>query len=194
MAVMSLRFVLLSLLSKEPDTGYGLGRTLHGQLNHLWDARLQQIYSELGKLETQGLVEAESIAVPNRPAKKIYSLTSPGNNALDHWLAEPPTPAPSKNDFLVRLYCLERIPNDVIIRRLEDQRDTYEEKVRELRHKLDEARQADPKELGHLLTLEAALAHAEMLASWCARALSRIQEAAQTRLSQDRATVPAAAP
>ncbi|MCH7718729.1 MAG: PadR family transcriptional regulator [Chloroflexi bacterium] len=188
---MSLRFVLLSLLSKEPDTGYGLGRTLHSQLNHLWDARLQQIYSELGKLETQGMVEAESIALQNRPAKKIYSLTAAGNNALDHWLAEPPAPAPSKNDFLVRLYCLERIPNDVIIRRLEEQRDFYGNKARELRDKLEETRRADPNALGHLLTLDAALAHAEMLASWCTRALPRVQEAAQTPPSQYRATVPA---
>ena len=189
---MSLRFVLLSLLSKEPDTGYGLGRTLHNQLNHLWDARLQQIYSELGKLETQGMVEAESIALQNRPAKKIYSLTPAGNNALDLWLAEPPAPAPSKNDFLVRLYCLERIPIDVIIRRLQEQRDTYENKARELRHKLEETRRADPTELGHILTLEAALAHAEMLTLWCAGALSRIQEAAQTPPAQYQATVPAA--
>ncbi len=189
---MSLRFVLLSLLSKEPDTGYGLGRTLHNQLSHLWDARLQQIYSELGKLETQGLVEAESIALQNRPAKKIYSLTPAGNNALDHWLAEPPAPAPSKNDFLVRLYCLDRIPHDVITRRLEEQRDTYENKARELRDRLEKTRRADPNELGHLLTLDAALTHAEMQASWCARALSRIQEAAQTPPSQYRTTVPAA--
>ena len=137
------------------------------------------------------MVVAESIALQNRPAKKIYSLTASGNNALDHWLAEPPAPAPSKNDFLVRLYCLERIPNDVIIRRLEEQRDFYGNKARELRDKLEETRRADPNALGHLLTLDAALAHAEMLASWCTRALPRVQEAAQAPPSQYRATVPA---
>ena len=188
---MSLRFVLLSLLSKEPDSGYGLGRTLHGQLNHLWDARLQQIYSELGKLETQDLVEAESIALANRPAKKIYSLTPAGNVALDQWLAEPPTKAPSKNDFLVRLYCLERIPTDVIVRRLEEQRDTYQYKVRELRGRLEETVRADPKQLGHILTLEAAVAHAEMVATWCTRALSCVQEAAQAPPSEDPAPIAA---
>ena len=180
---MSLRFVLLCLLSKEPDTGYGLGRTLHRQLNHLWAARLQQIYSELGKLETQGLLEAESIALENRPAKKIYSLTAPGNAALDHWLAEPPALAPSKNEFLVRLYCLERTPNNVIIRQLEEQKDIYEFKVRELRNKLEAG--PAPKGLGHILTLEAALAQAAMVVAWCATALSRVREADQTSPSQD---------
>ena len=55
---MSLRFVLLSWLSKEPATGYRLGRSLHSDLNHLWEAHSQQVYLELGKLETQGLVVA----------------------------------------------------------------------------------------------------------------------------------------
>ena len=189
---MTLRFVLLSLLSKEPATGYGLGRTLHSELNHLWEAHSQQVYLELGKLETQGLVEAESTAFGNRPTKKIYSLTPAGNTALDHWLAEPPAPVPSRNDFLVRLYCLERIPSDVIIRQLEEQRDTYVGKVRELRGKLEEASRAEPKELGHILTLEAALAHAQMLASWCTRALARVREAAETPPPDDGAPLSAA--
>ena len=85
---MSLRFVLLALLSREPNTGYGLGCLLHGQLNHVWDAWLQQIYSELARLEAQGLVESESIELPNRPAKKVHSLTPAGSQALDEWLTQ----------------------------------------------------------------------------------------------------------
>ena len=173
---MSLRFVLLALLSKEPNTGYGIGRLLHGQLNHLWDARLQQIYSELAKLEAQELMEAESIDLPNRPAKKIYSLTPAGYQALDRWLGQPPGPVSSKNDLLVKLYCLERLPNDVVIRRLEERRDEYEGLARDLRDKLTKARRTDPAELGYLLTLEAALSDAEGQASWCARALSSVHE------------------
>ena len=47
---MSLRFVLLGLLTSEPNTGYGLGRLLRGEMNHLREASLQQIYTELSWL------------------------------------------------------------------------------------------------------------------------------------------------
>ncbi len=120
---MSLRYTLLALLSKERNTGYGIGRLLQDPFRHLWSARLQQIYSQLSKLEGQGLVEAESIALPNRPAKKIYALTPAGERALDKWLKEPPVPILSKSDLLLKLSCLERLPNDVIVRRLEERQE-----------------------------------------------------------------------
>lgn len=176
---MSLRSVLLALLSKEPNTGYRLGRLLQKQLNHLWDARLQQIYGELGKLKTEGLVAVESIDLPNRPAKKVYSLTPAGQDALDEWLVQRPAPVACKDDLLVKLYCLERIPNDVIIRRLEERHQDYESEVRELRRKLAQTPRTDPAQLGHLLTLEAALSRAQGQASWCAKALSCLREEEQ---------------
>lgn len=184
---MSLRFVLLALLSKEPDTGYGMGRLLHNQLNHLWNARLQQIYGELAKLESEGLVVSESFALPNRPAKKVYTLTPPGNDALDHWLIQPPTSAPPKNNLLVRLYCLDRIPKEVILQRLKEQQEMNEDKVHKLRDSLADAEQAHPKELGRLLTLEAAISHGDAEATWCAKAISTIERTELTPSSKRRA-------
>ena len=178
---MSLRFVLLALLSKEPNTGYGVGRLLNHEYRHVWEARLQQIYGELGKLQMQGLVEAESIDLPNRPAKKIYSLTPQGYEALDRWLAERPAPGPCKDDLLVRLCCLPRMPRDVIIRQLEERRDACGILVRELEQRLAQTPRTDPAELGQLLTLEAAICRAEAQASWCARAVALLQESEDRR-------------
>ncbi len=175
---MGLRFVLLALLSKESNTGYGLGRMLRNQLNHLWEARLQQIYSELSSLESHGLIEKEVFELPNRPSKKLYSLTEAGQQELNDWLLQPPTPVPSKDDLLVRLYCLDRIPRNVAVRRLEEVRDQSDARVKELRGKLEKAQAAKTPELGHVLGLEAALARAEAQASWCAEALASVREGA----------------
>ena len=173
---MSLRYTLLALISKQPNTGYGIGRLLQDPFKHLWGARLQQIYSELSKLEGQGLVEAESIASPNRPAKKIYTLTPAGDEALDQWLKEPPVPLLSKSDLLVKLYCLDRLPNDVIVRRLEERQAEYEGVAHALRDRLTDAGRTAPDQLGYLLTLEAGLAEVEGQASWCAKAVASIHE------------------
>lgn len=177
---MSLRYVLLALLSKKPNSGYGLGRLLQRQLGHLWDARLQQIYSELAKLQSDGLVDAEEIELPNRPSKKIYSLTQDGQETLDGWLTARSAPHSSKDEVLVRLYCLERIPQDVLARRLQEQHDEYEAEVVDLRNRLTQVPRTDPKEAGLLLTLEAALSRAEAQVTWYEKALSRLEEAGVT--------------
>ena len=156
---MSLRYTVLALLTDGPNTGYGIGRLLEHQLSHLWRARLQQIYRELSKLEAGNFVEAERVALLNRPAKKIYTITPAGNI--------------SKSDLLLKVYCLKRLPKDVIVRRLEERQAEYEKAVRDLREKLTEARRAD--QLGYQLTLEAALAQAKGQASWCAKAVVRIR-------------------
>ncbi len=175
---MSLRYVVQALLTKEPNSGYGIGRLLRGRLSHLWGAAaaLQQIYAELSRLEAQGMVQAEPIAIRNRPAKKIYTLTSAGSTALDRWLAQPPAPGSRKDDLLVKLYCLERLPNHVITRHLEERQSECESLAWGLRGQIMHARRTNPSELGYLLTLEAALSDAESQASWCVRTMAYLRE------------------
>ena len=174
---MSLRFVLLALLSKKETTGYDMGRWLHNELSHIWVARLQQIYVELAKLEAQGLVESESIQPPKRPRQKIYSLTPSGSRALDQWLEEPPAPVSFKNDLLVKPFCMERLPNDFIIARLEERQADFEAIAQSLRDKLTDARRTAPDQLGYLLTLESSLSAVEVQASWCAGKAAELREA-----------------
>ena len=169
---MSLRHVLLTVLSKRPNSGYGIGRLLQRELSHIWNARLQQIYGELARLEVDGLMDVESIDLPNRPAKKIYSLTADGKAELDRWLTDRPASHTNKDDLLVRLYCMERIPPDVLVRRLEEERDAHEAEARELRNRLAQASRTDPSQLGMLVTLEAARSRAESQAAWCVKTLA----------------------
>ena len=176
---MSLRSVLLALLSKEPNTGYGVGRLLRNEFHHLWDARLQQIYGEFAKLHEEGLVEAEEIAMPNRPAKKVYSLTPAGQEALDEWLAKPPALHAAKDELLIQLSCLERIPAVVMVRRLEQRRDDELAEAASLREQMLKTPRTDPDQLGRLLTLEAALARAGAEVIWCDKTLAALQEEAE---------------
>lgn len=175
---MSLRSVLLVLLSRASNTGYGMGRLLHHEFHHVWDARLQQIYGEFARLEEEGLVKAETIAMPNRPAKKVYSLTPAGQEALDDWLARPPALHPAKDDLLVQLSCLERTSTGVIARRLEQRRDDSVAQAVSLRELILKTPRTDPDYLGRLLTMQAALARAEAEAGWCDKAVAALDEEA----------------
>ena len=175
---MSLQHVLLALLSKEPNTGYGVGKLLRCELGHLWDARLQQIYGELAKLEARGLVAAVTFELPNRPAKKVYSLTPEGEEGLDDWLLVPPAPHANKDDLLVRLYCLERLSKEFVVRRLEERLDDAKQEAERLSREAAQTSRTDPAQLGQLLALEAALARAEAEAAWCARAAAILRDQA----------------
>jgi DNA-binding PadR family transcriptional regulator len=167
---MSLQHVLLALLSKQPNTGYGVGRLLRDELSHLWDARLQQIYGELGKLEARGLLVVETVALSNRPAKKIYSLTAAGYETLDEWLITRPRPRACRDDFLIRLICLERLSPDFLARRLEERLDEMTREEARLSALAAQISRTDPDQLGRLLALDAALARAQAEAAWCGRA------------------------
>jgi DNA-binding PadR family transcriptional regulator len=173
---MSLQHVLLALLSKEPNTGYGVGRLLRFELGHLWEARLQQIYGELAKLEAAGLLVAEIIDLPNRPAKKIYSLTAEGKAALDAWLLARPAPVAHKDDLLVRLYCLDRLPAEFLARRLDERHDEATQDAERLTRQSAQISRTDPAQLGRLLALDASLARAQAEAAWCRRAAATLRE------------------
>lgn len=169
---MSLIHVLLALLSRKPDSGYGLGKRLRSEMSHVWTARLQQIYSELARLEAEGLVKSKVDPLPNRPAKKWYSLTQAGYEELDRWLARPPECPSSRDELLAQLLCLDRLSQETRVRRLEEHRDRCWERLQRLRGQLTLVRPLDPAELGLVITLEYAISQEEARLAWAERALA----------------------
>lgn len=90
---MSLRHALLGLLSAQPMTGYELARRFDQSAIHVWHARHSQIYPELRRLESEGLVRAESLPRGTLATKRSYSLTAAGQAELEHWVADVEPPA-----------------------------------------------------------------------------------------------------
>ena len=56
---MSLRYALLALLRVGPLSGYDLQKQFSLSVGHVWHAPDSQIYPELRKMETEGLIEGE---------------------------------------------------------------------------------------------------------------------------------------
>src|SRR5258708_20966234 len=88
----TLGFVLLSLLAREPMSGYDLATELKKRFAPFWPISHTQIYPALAQLEKQGfaryhLVEQQAM----RPDKKVYEITEEGRMALKQWV-ESPTP------------------------------------------------------------------------------------------------------
>ena len=110
---MSLRHALLGLLEARPMTGYQLAKQFDVSSAYVWHARHPHIYTELRRLEAEGLVEAEEAprgtaaggtAVAGGTAaatKRLYFLTDAGCEALLDWQREVSEPARARDaDYL----------------------------------------------------------------------------------------------
>lgn len=175
---MTLRHVLLAALSKQADTGYGLSRRLREDLSHIWHARQQQVYRELGRLQDEGLVRVECLTRGNLPEKKRYSLTQAGAEQLDAWLTSSIPPPEAKSEAFVKLYCIERLPRQALERVLTRRLEQWERLCSDLRAKLGGNGSARAEDFGHRLSLAAALADAEAKAASGAQLLALLQSAA----------------
>lgn len=86
---MSLRFALLAILRVGPLSGYDLQKQFHQSVGHVWHAPDSQIYPELRKMESEGLVEAEEQTRGERGTKRLYHVTDAGDEAFRAWMASP---------------------------------------------------------------------------------------------------------
>jgi DNA-binding PadR family transcriptional regulator len=120
---MSLRHGLLDLLAGEPKSGYDLSRYFAISMGNVWPAQHSQIYPELGKLVTEGLI-AQTGAGPR--GRKIYQTTPAGIEALRAWLRDTEPDYSVRDEALLRMFCLWVLPTDEALAYLERDRAEYE--------------------------------------------------------------------
>ena len=80
--------VILGLLAWRPRTGYEIKQVTDQSTRFFWGASYGQIYPELRRLETDGLVASRE-EPRGRVPRRVFSLTQAGQEALDAWLEEP---------------------------------------------------------------------------------------------------------
>lgn len=95
-----LGYALLGLLARSDKSGYDLAQGLKDPVSFFWHAQHSQIYPELARLESAGLVKHTLVEQSERPDKKVYSLTHLGKKLLKEWL-EADSDVPKKRDELV---------------------------------------------------------------------------------------------
>jgi len=86
---MSLRYALLAILRVGPLSGYDLQKQFAQSVGHVWHAPDSQIYPELRKMASLGLIEGEEQARGERGTRRVYHVTDAGNAAFEEWMASP---------------------------------------------------------------------------------------------------------
>ena len=172
---MALRFAILGLLAETPQTGYQLKSSFDGSVGYFWQAKFQQIYAELKRLEREGLVAGEVIPQKGKPTKTVFSLTAKGEAGLKRWVDTPSTPHPVRDEFLVKVFSINRLPAGRAVERFLEYRRHHEERLaayRAIEARLEEAGwvagdRIDPGLLGRYLALRRGIGYERDCLDWC---------------------------
>ncbi|MFJ5269654.1 PadR family transcriptional regulator [Streptomyces sp. NPDC088358] len=100
---MSLPHAILTALLERPSSGLELTRRFDKSIGYFWSATHQQIYRELGRLESEGYIRALPSAQPARGQKKSYEVLPAGRDELARWTAVSQDPKPLRDTMLLRL-------------------------------------------------------------------------------------------
>ncbi|MPY59135.1 PadR family transcriptional regulator [Streptomyces spongiae] len=100
---MSLPHAILTALLEKPSSGLELTRRFDRSIGYFWSATHQQIYRELGKLESEGYIRALPTEQPTRGQKKSYEVLPAGRAELARWTAAAQDPKPPRDTLLLRL-------------------------------------------------------------------------------------------
>jgi DNA-binding PadR family transcriptional regulator len=182
------RYALLSLLAREPSTGYDLAQHLNARIAPFWPVRYNQIYPELARLEEEGLVKHHVVeSISYRPTKKVYEMTTAGREALQQWVLLPVEPAVMRDEFLLKIYNLWLVEPEQTTHQLREQRvlhvereKEYEEHQTELIIQMGEnvKNQRDPL-FASIAVIGAGLLYERQYIAWCDHLLSILEPEAQ---------------
>lgn len=107
---MNTKELLLSVLMREPATGYDIKKILANEVSQILDVSLSNLYPALNELAAEGLVTFEKIEQDNRPNKKVYAITPEGREACIKALMEAEPRHTLRSEFLFILVFASFLP------------------------------------------------------------------------------------
>ncbi|MEE1756790.1 PadR family transcriptional regulator [Streptomyces sp. SP18CS02] len=105
---MALRNAVLAALLEGEASGYDLAKGFDASVANFWMTSPQQLYRELERMESDGLVEARVVQQERRPNKRLFSLTEAGERALYDFTAEPARPTAIRDELMVKVQAVDR--------------------------------------------------------------------------------------
>jgi DNA-binding PadR family transcriptional regulator len=162
--------LVLGLLSNGPAHGYDVKRGHDAWFPDSRPLAFGQVYTTLGRLERDGLVEVVDKTSGGGPDRTVYALTAKGRDHLAEWLNSPVPPAwGSADEVLRKLVAAVRTGGDPAAF-LARQRASHLRRIRELRETPAEADPTSP------LVREYVVAHLDADLRWLDSALDHIAE------------------
>lgn len=124
--------VVLGLLALGTRSGYDIKAAVDRSTRFFWAASYGQIYPELRRLESDGLIRGED--APNGArGRRVYELTDAGRQALEEWLVGPETTIEYRDESLLRIFFADAAPREQALGLLEARKRGHEDYLEALR-------------------------------------------------------------
>lgn len=142
---MALRHAVLAALLDGEYSGYQLAKIFDVGVSNFWYAAPQQLYSELTKLESDGLISGRQVIQHDRPNKRVFTVTAAGIDELAAFAAATSKPLSIRDDLAVKVQAVDQLDPAPVIAQLEERAADasaklalFEQTLRRLRGDLDE--------------------------------------------------------
>ena len=177
-------YVILGLLTFREMSGYDLKQLINRSITHFyWSPAKSQIYGELRRLESHGLVTMREVPQTLRPDKRLYQITPEGTEAMHQWLRSSGLePDSYKSALLLKVFFGHMLSYDTTIGLLEERRKQIaqelalcERRAQELQDRTRGA-EADDETFFPLLTLQRSMTLCQADLGWLDEALGQLRQ------------------
>ncbi|PBC77932.1 DNA-binding PadR family transcriptional regulator [Streptomyces sp. TLI_235] len=192
---MSIRHGLLALLDQGPRYGYQLRSEFEARTGATWPLNVGQVYTTLGRLERDGLVES---AGEDDEGHLFYAVTEAGRSELRQWFDTPvPRTNPPRDELAIKLAMAVGVPGVDVQAVVQAQRRHSMKALQDYTRLKGQALTAGEQQsdLAWLLVLEQLIFQTEAEIRWLDHCESRLsQHAARSAPASAPASAPTAAP
>lgn len=179
----SIRYAMLSLLAREPLSGYDIKQHMNNRLGPFWKAGSNQVYPELAKMEEEALIKLHGIEQnANRPARKLYAITEAGQEEIIRWTLEPGELPNIRDDFKLKAYNSWLIEPEKMIEHIQEVKKQHEkklaaylEKITELTGMFEPSNSRDPI-FSSLSVVEFGVQYERLYIDWCDRLIQKLDK------------------
>jgi DNA-binding PadR family transcriptional regulator len=161
---MSLKYVLLGLLTQQPRYGYEIKREAEQLLGNSGELNPGQLYPLLRKLAEQQLIAGERVEQEDRPDKRIFTLTEAGAQELSAWFNQPVPLSIGRSALFLRFVVLALVRPEARADFLKEQRHRLLEFIGQL--VADRAKHLGSEDLSTRALRELTVMHAEADLKW----------------------------
>jgi DNA-binding PadR family transcriptional regulator len=173
-STLSLRYFILGILTHKPMSGYDIKTSLSG-LDWLIDVpSYGSLYPALHGLLEEEYVTREVVPNEGKPARKIYSITGQGRDALQDWLERPLSPDASIKAFVMHLILANNFSHAALVEYLSQRREQVMANHSELVQQTEEGGDEEILNVGHRLAINYGLEVANAELTWLDRILDQL--------------------
>ncbi|UQA90804.1 PadR family transcriptional regulator [Streptomyces halobius] len=181
---MALRNAVLAELLEGEASGYDLSKSFDASVANFWMTTPQQLYRELDRMESDGLIEARVVRQERRPNKRLFSLTEAGRQTLYDFTTEPPKPGAIRDELMVKVQAVDKGDAEAVKAAITERLEWARAKLarydrlrtRLLDGRTEEEHLAEAERIGPYLTLMRGRAFEQENIRWAERALAILEQ------------------